>query len=69
MNKAISSLLSSWRGSKEYILNYIISHIPSRHIRLWILEILGAKIDSEVSMFASVNIRNIRGLSIGGGLL
>lgn len=65
--KAISNVLSPWRGSKEYILNYIICHIPSRHVRLWILKFMGARIDSNVSMFASVNIRNVKGLTIKEG--
>lgn len=59
--------LSSWLASREYILNYILSHIPSRTIRLWILRIFGANIDSKVSMFANVSIRNIKGLTIGEG--
>lgn len=59
--------ISSWKASREYILNKIISFMPSRHLRIGIFRMLGAQIDNKVSLFASTNIRNISGLKIKQG--
>jgi len=67
IRQQIKKIINPWRGSVEYLINIIISHIPSRHLRLWIFKLLGATIDSKVSMFNSANIRNIKCLQIGEG--
>lgn len=44
-----------------------VRHIPSKHIRLCLLRMGGGKISDSVSLFASVDIRNIKGLTIEEG--
>lgn len=62
-----NKFVTSWLGSIEYILNILISHTPSRHLRLVFLRWAGARIESKVSIFSSVNIRNFKGLTIHSG--
>lgn len=45
----------------------IIRHTPSKHIRFCLLRWGGSKIHQRVSMFASVDIRNPKGLIIDEG--
>ena len=63
----IYNSFNSWINSIEYILNILISHTPSRHLRLLLYRIFGAKIKSRVAIFSNVNIRNIKGLQIEEG--
>lgn len=67
IKRKIVNIVNSWRSTGEYLTNILLSHIPSRHIRLWILRLYGANIEKNVSMFADVSIRNISKLSIGTG--
>lgn len=60
-------ILRSWLNSREWIIMAILRHIPSRRIRHALLRHQGAQIHPEVSMFASVDIRNPKGLSIDSG--
>ncbi len=59
--------IHSWLNSREWLFIVILKHIPSRNLRLALLRHKGANIDKEVSMFASIEIRNPRGLTIGKG--
>lgn len=74
MNR-IKRYLITWLASLPWILMYIIRHIPSRHLRIFLLRMGGGKIADEVSMFANVDIRCPkkltieRGCSIGPGVL
>lgn len=61
------SYLNSWQNSFEWIFIAVLKRIPSRRIRTALLRRLGAKIAKNVSMFASVEIRNPRGLLISEG--
>ena len=63
----LKKILRSWLNSREWIFMVILKHIPSRRIRLALLRHKGANIHHEVSMFASVEIRNPKGLSINSG--
>ena len=67
MIRRIKQNLRTWFNSQEWILMAILKHIPSRRMRLALLRRWGAKIHPKVSMFASVDIRNPRGLSIDSG--
>ncbi len=57
----------SWLNSREWIFIAILKHIPSRRLRLALLRYKGAKIDTDVAMFASIEIRYPKGLTIGRG--
>lgn len=61
------SFLNNWRSSLEWIFIAVLKRIPSRTIRIALLRSRGAKIAKNVSMFASVEIRNPKGLSISNG--
>lgn len=50
-----------------YIKMAIIRHTPSKHLRRWMLKRGGAQIGKNVSMFASIDIRNPKGLIIEDG--
>ena len=65
--KRLKTWLSSWRNSFPWISVTIIKHIPSKTFRMWLLRIAGAKISTSVSMFASVDVRNPKGLIIEEG--
>ena len=60
-------MLDSWICSMNYILMAILRHIPSKHLRIFILRRMGGVISSNVSMFASVDIRKPRGIIIEEG--
>lgn len=57
----------SWLNSKEWIFIALLKRIPSRRIRMALLRYKGAKIAKDVAMFASIEIRNPKGLVIGNG--
>lgn len=59
--------ITSWLSTREWIFSSIWKRIPSRRIRLALLRRKGARIAHHVSMFASVEIRNPKGLSIEEG--
>jgi len=59
--------LRSWFNSREWIFIAILKHIPSRRIRMALLRCKGANIANDVAMFASIEIRNPKGLVIGNG--
>ena len=63
----IKSYINSWRDSIEWIFIAVLKHIPSRRIRIALLRRYGARIAKNVSIFASVEIRNPKGLSISEG--
>ena len=67
MSLRIKKTLRSWLNSREWIFIAILKCIPSRRIRLAMLRHKGAEIHQEVSMFASVEVRNPRGLCIDSG--
>ena len=66
MNK-LRNIYSSWRSSVPWIKMAIIRRIPSKKLRNWLLKRSGAVIAKRVSMFASVEIRNPKGLIIEDG--
>lgn len=57
----------SWRRSLEWIFIAVLKRIPSRRLRLALLRSRGAKIAPQVAMYASVEVRNPNGLTIGNG--
>ena len=59
--------IHSWRRSREWIFIAILKRIPSRRLRIAILRRHGARIAKNVAMYASVEIRNPRGISIAEG--
>jgi maltose O-acetyltransferase len=59
--------LRSWFNSREWIFIALLKHIPSRRIRLALLRCTGANIAKDVAMFASIEVRNPKGLVIGNG--
>lgn len=50
-----------------FYLNKIISSLPSRHVRKFLLKLMGVRIDSNVSIFSNFEIRNPSGLFIEEG--
>lgn len=56
-----------WKRSMEWLSMSIISQIPSRHIRLFLLRRKGATIAKNVSIWRGVEIRNPKGLVIEEG--
>ena len=64
----IRKFYSSWGSSMPWIKMAIIRRIPSKKLRKWILKCNGADIAKHVSMFASVEIRNPKGLIIEEGV-
>lgn len=63
----IRKYIISWMVSFEWISMTLLRFIPSRHLRIWILRLMGARIGKKVSIFASVKIRCPKKLSIGDG--
>lgn len=59
--------LASWLSSREWLFIAILKRIPSRRIRMALLRCKGARIAKDVAMFASIEVRNPRGLVIGHG--
>ncbi len=50
-----------------FMLNNIISHLPSRHLRHWGMKMCGVSFHGSYSMYAGFHIRNPRGLVIEQG--
>lgn len=67
MKKYLKKVYGSWRATLPYIMMFIIKHIPSKRLRIIILKRGGVKVGNHVSMFASVDIRNLKGLVIENG--
>ena len=67
MKEKIKKTYYNWVLTAEYLRMSILRHIPSRHVRLFLLRHYGAKISKKVAMFASVDVRNPKGLTIGNG--
>lgn len=65
--KYVTKEITSWKISFEYINTSFIKIIPSRRVRRLCYRILGACINSNTSIFRSVNIRNPKGLIIEEG--
>lgn len=64
----IKRILARQRGVVEwFLLNSIIAHIPSRHLRHWGLRLMGVGFGGLYSMYAGFHIRNPRMLFIGNG--
>lgn len=55
-----------WRSSiEELFINILLPIVPSRRIRKFLLQIMGAKIDKKVSLFAKTEFRCPSKLEIG----
>lgn len=67
MKAFIKKEIESWRMSWGFMKMNIWQHIPSIHVRLFLLRRMGACIANKVSIFSSVKIRNPKGLLIGYG--
>ena len=67
MIKALKKYIRSWINSREWLFIAILKHTPSRHLRRAMLRSKGAKIENDVAMFASIEVRNPKGLTIGHG--
>ena len=67
MKKYLRRFYSSWKSTMPWLKMWIIQHIPSRKLRIMCLKMGGAKLGKDVSMFASVDIRNLKGLIIEDG--
>lgn len=63
----IKHKIHTWLNSREWIFSAILKKIPSRRLRIALLRRKGAKIANNVAMFATVDIRNPKGLSIEEG--
>ena len=59
--------LGSWLTTINWYIPILIRYIPSRRLRIVLFNMIGATINKNVSMFANVNIRNPKGLTIGFG--
>jgi maltose O-acetyltransferase len=67
INKKIKSVCGSWRSSLVWLfVNNFITNFPSRHIRLFLLRMLGAKI-GKVAMYGGFEIRCPKKLTIEDG--
>lgn len=67
IKQSLVKIITPWIQSCKDVYIVIIRHTPSRHLRRWMLCGLGAKISSNVNMFASVDFRKPQLLSIGSG--
>ena len=54
-------------GLKWFLLNNVIAHFPSRHVRHWGLKLFGVKFGGTYSMYSGFHIRNPKGLFIDDG--
>ena len=59
--------MANWTSSFNYIAMAILRHIPSKHLRIFILRKMGGGISRRVSMFASVDIRKPKRIIIEEG--
>ncbi len=67
LKRDIKNCISSWRNTMGWLLMAVIRHLPSKTIRFCLLRFGGARIAKHVTMFASVDIRNPKGLVIEEG--
>lgn len=67
MIKALKKYIRSWLNSREWLFIALLKHMPSRHLRRAMLRSKGATIEKDVAMFASIEVRNPKGLTIGHG--
>lgn len=57
-----------WKESLEwFFLNNFVSSFPSRRFRIFILNIMGAKVPKETAVYGGNEYRNPKGLTIGKG--
>ena len=63
----LARIFFSWKTSFDYLFIRALPLVPSRHVRLSLLRCAGAKIESNVSMFAQIEIREPKELVIGSG--
>ena len=63
----IKKYIRSWLNSREWLFIVLLKHTPSRHLRRAMLRSKGATIEKDVAMFASIEVRNPMGLTIGHG--
>ena len=52
---------------KWFVLNNILSSFPSKHVRMFILRLLGADIAPKVPIFGGCEYRDVKGLHIKEG--
>ena len=65
---ALKTWAAGWSSSLKWgWINGVVARIPSRHARIWLLRIMGARIGPSVSLFGGFHIRNPKGLKIGQG--
>lgn len=62
---SIKDYLRGWKATFIWAYPSLVSFIPSRSIRRLLFNAVGGGINSSVSMFRSVKIRNPKGLRIG----
>ena len=62
-----SDFKSSWSVTLVWMFGHLLQFIPSRRLRIAILNLVGANIDNNVSIFANVDIRCPKCLKIRGG--
>ena len=67
MKSKIKKAMATWRDTAEWLLIAILRLLPSRHFRLSILRLMGAKIGNKVSIFGNVSIRKPSKLEIEEG--
>lgn len=67
IKRTLHNLFFPWIISLNWVLMSIIKIVPSRHLRILILKICGARISPRVAMWHNVDIRNPKGLIIGKG--
>ncbi|MBB6002413.1 maltose O-acetyltransferase [Arcicella rosea] len=59
-------IIFNWLSSLEwFFLNSIISSFPSQRIRIWVLNLMGAKIPKSTALYGGNEYRNPKGLTIG----
>ena len=56
------------RGSEWWIVNSILAHFPSKHIRHYGLKLFGMKLARNVRFYQGYHIRNPKGISIADGV-
>ncbi len=54
-------------GLQLWLINYIVAHIPSTHLRLFALQVLGLKTSGVVRFYPGFHIRHPKGITIGSG--
>ena len=61
---SLKSYLKSWKATIKWGYPSVVSLVPSRTVRRWLYNAVGGGINSTVSMFRTVKIRNPKGLII-----